>query len=90
MTRNQTRRVEIACPVSSPEIKKILGEYLDRILADNQKARRLKSDGNYVPAEGEGEPLDLQKWYMEHPLELAETVVPRKGFKNRFFGMFRK
>jgi polyphosphate kinase len=90
MTRNQTRRVEIACPVSSQEIKNIIHDYLERILSDNQKARRLKSDGNYVPSEVGGEPLDLQKWYMEHPLELAETVVPKKGLKNRFFGMFRK
>ena len=90
MTRNQTRRVEIACPVSSPELKDVIHDYLKRILSDNLKARRLRSDGNYVPAACEGGPLDLQKWYMEHPLELTATVVPRKGLKNRFFGMFKK
>lgn len=90
MTRNQTRRVEIACPVSSCELKNVIHDYLERILADNQKARRLRSDGNYVPSAAEGDPLDLQKWYMENPLELTATVVPKKGLKNRFFGMFRK
>ena len=90
MTRNQTRRVEIACPVSSPEIKDTIHDYLLRILADNLKARRLKSDGNYVPAKSDGEPLDLQKWYMEHPLELTPTAVPKKGFGSRFFGIFKK
>lgn len=90
MTRNQTRRVEIACPVSSQELKDTIHDYLLRLLSDNQKARRLRSDGNYVPAAGEGEPLDVQKWYMKHPLELTPTVVPKKGFRNRFFGMFKK
>ena len=92
MTRNQTRRVEIACPVSSPEIKKILGEYLDRILADNQKARRLLADGNYVSVTGEPgeEKIDVQKWYMEHPLEQSSLVVAKPSLRRRIFGAFGK
>lgn len=41
MTRNQERRVEVACPVESPELRDFLWDYLERILADNVKARRL-------------------------------------------------
>lgn len=77
MTRNQTRRVEIACPVSSPEIQDVLVEYLRRMIADNMKARKLKSDGNYVRAEQRGEqPMSVQAYYMEHPLCLAPTRTP--------------
>ena len=48
MTRNQERRVEVACPVESPELRDFLWDYLERILADNVKARRLLPDGSYV------------------------------------------
>ena len=41
MTRNQNRRVEIACPIEDPAIKNFLSQYLDILLADNTKARRL-------------------------------------------------
>ncbi|MBQ8507433.1 MAG: polyphosphate kinase 1 [Clostridia bacterium] len=90
MTRNQTRRVEIACPVSSPEIRDILSQYLDRILADNLKARSLKSDGNYisVTAESGDALIDVQKWYMEHPLVQSATVVAKPSFKDRLRGAF--
>lgn len=94
MTRNQTRRVEIACPVSSAEIRQVISEYLERILADNLKAHRLRSDGNYAPANPntEGHALDVQQWYMEHPLELTATTVAKKKLRRRFFGAlgFRK
>lgn len=85
MTRNQTRRVEIACPVSSPEIRRFLREYLERILSDNLKARRLLADGNYVSVTGddEEERIDVQKWYMEHPPEFAPTIVRRKNLRER-------
>jgi len=92
MTRNQTRRVEIACPVSSPEIKQTISDYLNRILSDNLKARRLHSDGNYLRVQPEaGEDLmDVQKWYMENSIELQNTIVSKKNFRQRFFGMLRR
>ncbi len=79
MTRNQTRRVEIACPVSSPEIRDMLSSYLDNILADNTKARRLQSDGNYVPVANDNpERLNVQTYYMEHPLHFLPSAAPQK------------
>lgn len=82
MTRNQTRRVEIACPVSSPEIVRVLGEYLDRVLSDNLKARRLKSDGTYAPVQArpEDERLSVQQWYLDNELELKPSQVAKKSF----------
>ena len=77
MTRNQTRRVEVACPVHSQELKDALSEYLDRLLADNTKAWRLGSDGNYVElTPGDDPPQSVQAHYMDHPLELAHTQRP--------------
>ncbi len=85
MTRNQTRRVEIACPVSSPELQDMISDYLNRVLADNQKARRLQSDGNYllVRADSSEAPLDVQQWYMENPIQLQPTILARKTLRQR-------
>ncbi len=92
MTRNQTRRVEIAAPVSSPELKGALWDYLNRILADNMKARRLLSDGNYmaIQPESDAEPVDVQAWYMEHPLELAHTAAVKPSFRDRLSAALRR
>ena len=48
MTRNTVRRVEIACPIRSPEIRRRLHEILDAMLADTVKARVLLPDGTYT------------------------------------------
>jgi polyphosphate kinase len=48
MQRNFLRRVDVAFPVSDPALKeRILGEILVPMLADNSKARVLKSDGTH-------------------------------------------
>ncbi|WP_455582038.1 polyphosphate kinase 1 [Dysosmobacter sp.] len=68
MTRNQERRVEVACPVESQEIRDFLADYLRGILTDNVKARRLLPDGSYVPAGNRsGEAVSVQQYYLEHP-----------------------
>jgi polyphosphate kinase len=48
MPRNLERRVEILFPVLNPELKEKVKHILDVQLADNQKARLLEPDGNYV------------------------------------------
>ncbi len=84
MTRNQTRRVEIACPVESPELKDWLSHYLDILLADNVKARRLLPNGSYIDVSAsDAPPLSSQNWWLEHPPELAPTQVPRQSFTDR-------
>jgi len=90
MTRNQTRRVEIACPVTSPEIKQMLSEYLDRLIADNVKARKLMSDGNYIRLEpGENVPVNLQEYYLEHPLVFSRTEKPKQTVAQKIFSIFK-
>lgn len=71
MTRNQTRRVEVACPVEDFQIRNWFSRYLEVLLADNLKARRLQPDGNYIRVRSENSsPLSVQQYYLEHPQEL--------------------
>ena len=89
MTRNQTRRVEIACPVTSPEIKQMLSEYLERLIVDNTKARRLMNDGNYMRVQpGDGEKVNLQQYYMENPLLFRHTEKPKKSVAEKILSKF--
>ncbi len=57
MPRNFFRRVEVMFPVESPALRRrILTEILPAYLADNVKARELRSDGSFVriqPSPGE-------------------------------------
>ena len=84
MTRNQLRRVEVACPVQSVEIRDMLSDYLDRLLTDNSKAWKLLSDGTYRECEpGDDAPRNMQEHYMSHPLKMTPTVAVKKTFRDR-------
>ncbi len=51
MTRNTSRRVEIASPIYDNEVKTQILQQLNIMLADNVKARVLKCDGSYSKLE---------------------------------------
>lgn len=51
MTRNMEKRVEIAWPITEPDLKNRINEYLDISLSDTAKLRMLKSDLTYTPLE---------------------------------------
>ncbi|HEX8139184.1 MAG TPA: polyphosphate kinase 1 [Pyrinomonadaceae bacterium] len=52
MPRNFDRRIEVVAPIKDANMKKYLvNEVLATYLRDNVKARRLLSDGRYVPVE---------------------------------------
>lgn len=63
MTRNTTRRVEVATPIYDEEIKERILNIFRILMADNVKARIQKADGQYVHAAAEGEPLIAQKYF---------------------------
>ena len=91
MTRNQDRRVEVAAPVSSPELKTFLSDYLDLLLADNTKAWRQGSDGTYTRlTPGDAEPLSVQRWYMHHPIEFTASQQPRVTFGTRLRRLWKR
>lgn len=54
MTRNMTRRVEIACPITDPHHISLLGRIHDTCMQDDSQSWELRSDGIYYhrkPAE---------------------------------------
>ena len=89
MTRNQTRRVEIACPVKSSEIRKWLEDYLDLQLKDNTKARRLMPSGDYAHIEGD-KPFSSQQYFLDNPPEFTHTVVKKDSIVKRIKKLFHK
>ena len=65
MTRNTVKRVEVAAPVYSEEIKKRIIGMFNILMKDNVKARQLQSDGNYyklTPKEDE-ETINSQEYF---------------------------
>ncbi len=91
MTRNQDRRVEVGGPVRSPELKTFLEEYLNLLLADNTRAWRHQTDGTYTRlTPGDAQPIDVQAWYLEHPIEFAKSQAPRENLKDRFRRLWRR
>ena len=66
MTRNTEHRVEIACPVKDESIKKKIMHSLDIMLADNVKARLLRSDGSYSKLPSTEKKINSQEYFMEH------------------------
>ncbi|GAB2722914.1 polyphosphate kinase 1 [Paenibacillus thermoaerophilus] len=79
MTRNLTRRIELMCPISDPELRTIATQILNVSLRDNVKARELKANGQYTRVEiGDQEPFrsqfaaqDISTWK-----KLPAEVVP--------------
>lgn len=69
MPRNLSRRVEILFPVENLHLRDmIVRTILEMHLKDTAQAKVLRSDGNYekvLPAADE-EPLNSQRWMMEH------------------------
>ena len=84
MTRNQDRRVEVGGPVRSPELKQFLEEYLRLLLSDNTRAWRQDAEGIYTRLRPDGaEPIDVQAWYLTHPIEFEKSVQPKTKLKDR-------
>lgn len=83
MTRNTTRRVEVAAPVRDEEIKKRVLDLFESEMSDNVKARVMQSDGSYIKVQSDDVPVDSQKRlfaesYANAPAERVEPSVPDK------------
>jgi len=65
MTRNTTRRVEIATPILDKKIAAHLIDMLGIMLQDNVKSRVLRPDGTYVYFENNQEKIDSQMYFYE-------------------------
>lgn len=102
MTRNTTRRVEVAAPILSEEVKKRVLDIFDTQMQDNVKARIMQPDGKYVRAERGDIVIDAQsRFYAEAyanapkpaPVNDSKAVEPekeKKGFLGWLKRLFRR
>ena len=102
MTRNTTRRVEVAAPILSEEVKKRVLDIFDTQMQDNVKARIMQPDGKYVRAERGDIAIDAQsRFYAEAyanaskpaPVNDSKAVEPekkKKGFLGWLKRLFRR
>lgn len=74
MTRNTLRRVEVAGPVYDEDLKLQLNEMFITMLSDNQQARQLMSDGNYVRVPESDTPLNSQEFFYEQAYGQTEKI----------------
>ena len=65
MTRNTDKRVEIAAPVLDEGIADKIDDFLQTMLSDNVKARKLCPDGEYRRVETLGSSLDAQAHFLQ-------------------------
>ena len=83
MTRNMQRRVEVACPIYSDEIKDQINEMLEGMFYDTEKARVMQADGTYRKKPDHLNKINIQELLIEkakikaitHP----RTATKRKG-----------
>lgn len=83
MTRNTIRRVEVAAPVKSPELRKRVLHIFDIMMRDNVKARIQLPDGTYKrisPTEGE-EALMAQQYFIDEAAVAAAANAMKKPVK---------
>lgn len=97
MTRNTTRRVEVAAPILDDNIRKRIISYFNTQLSDNVKAREQQSDGTYKRVPTEGIPIDAQKRFFAEAYENAPKTADggndkkeKKGILSRILGLFKR
>ena len=80
MPRNFLRRVEVAFPIETPQLRNlIINEVLPRFLNDRVKARELQPDGSYRRLKPEGpEPREQAQWHFR---EVSRERAKRQGKK---------
>lgn len=87
LTRNTEKRVEVACPVYDETIRKQLTHMLKIMLADNVKARELKSDGKYYMKEKGTSKVNSQEYFMREAITVRH---PEGRTKQSFVDKIRK
>ncbi|MFQ7844088.1 MAG: polyphosphate kinase 1 [Coprococcus sp.] len=74
MTRNTTRRVEVAVPIEDVDLRARIQEMFITMLNDNVKAREQQPDGTYVClTPEENTPLNSQEYFFDAAYAAAEN-----------------
>lgn len=91
MTRNTSRRVEIACPILDEDIKSQLLHILEVMFADNVKARLLTTNGLYKKIEMEtDEAFDSQQYFIEELIARNSTDSKPKLFLHKLMSTINR
>ena len=75
MTRNTVRRVEVACPIDSPQVRARLREILGPDVGGHGEGPAPAGDGCYDKLNRTDEPLCAQERLMELALERAQAAA---------------
>ena len=74
MTRNTTRRVEVAAPIDDVDLKARIQEMFITMLSDNVKAREQHPDGTYIClTPEENAPLNSQEYFFDSAYAAAKN-----------------
>ena len=74
MTRNTERRVEVACPILDPELRRKVFHITDVLISDNVKARQLGPDGLWHPRRNGALPCSSQEVFQQEAVAEAEQI----------------
>ena len=79
MTRNTTRRVEVAVPIFDPALRARLIDDFRRMLSDTCKLRVQMNDGSYVKVKSEESRFNVQEYFAENSYRRAGVLPPEKA-----------
>ena len=90
MTRNMSKRVEIAWPIFNEDIRKRILDYVATCLKDTAKLRELRSDGTYTPLgsciglcdDEDGAPFDSQVFEIKKAYRRQREASANAGVRN--------
>ena len=77
MTRNLRKRVEVACPILDPEIKKRILDFMDTMFKDDVKRRELLPSKRYAHVENR-ENFIAQDYFMEEAARFEKKDGEKK------------
>ncbi len=92
MTRNISRRVEIACPVYDEFARRQISAILGLLLRDNVKARVLQPDGTYLKKDKSSNRVDSQAYFQTHSMQIkhpSQTEQTKNGLSHFGKVLFR-
>ena len=83
MTRNTERRVEVACPILDPELRRRVFHITDVLISDNVKARQLGPDGLWHPRRNGALPCSSQEVFQQEAVAEAEQIPQHTAHSGR-------
>ena len=78
MTRNTTRRVEVAVPIFDASLRARLLDDFRRMLSDTCKLRVQLDDGSYVKVRSEERRFNVQEYFAENSYRRAGLPLPEE------------